>query len=83
MCVDCSCDNVGTLGSSQECEKLGGQCTCASNIVTRTCSACSYTYFGFDSAGCEGTMYIHVHAFLHMCECVHKLRAGIHTCILA
>ncbi|XP_062523104.1 uncharacterized protein LOC134197769 [Corticium candelabrum] len=51
--LNCSCDNIGTLGSSQECEKLGGQCTCASNIVTRTCPACDYTYFGFDSAGCE------------------------------
>ncbi|XP_062516001.1 laminin subunit beta-2-like [Corticium candelabrum] len=54
--LDCSCDNVGTLGSSQLCEKLGGQCNCASNIVTRTCSACDYTYFGFDSAGCEACM---------------------------
>ena len=53
--VDCDCTVTGTVNNSRECLTLGGQCLCASNIITRTCSACDYTYFGFDGDGCEGT----------------------------
>ena len=53
--VDCDCNITGTVNDSKECLTLGGQCLCASNIITRTCSACDYTYFGFDGDGCEGT----------------------------
>ena len=52
--VDCDCNVTGTVNDSKECLTLGGQCLCASEIITRTCSACDYTYFGFDGDGCEG-----------------------------
>ena len=52
--VDCDCNVTGTVNDSKECLTLGGQCLCASNIITRTCSVCDYTYFGFDGDGCEG-----------------------------
>ncbi|XP_062512008.1 laminin subunit beta-2-like [Corticium candelabrum] len=50
--LNCSC-NVET-SSSQLCEKLGGQCACAPNVVTQKCTTCNYTFFGFSAAGCEG-----------------------------
>ena len=52
--VDCDCD-IGTVNCSGMCAKLGGQCPCASNVVTRTCSVCDYTFFGVDCDGCEGS----------------------------
>ena len=53
--IDCGCAN-GTVNCSGVCAKLGGQCPCAPNVVTRTCSACDCTFFGVDCDGCEGTV---------------------------
>ena len=55
--VDCECAN-GTVNCSGVCAKLGGQCPCAPNVVTQTCSVCEYTFFGLDCDGCEGTYSI-------------------------
>ena len=52
--IDCDCNVTGTVNDSKDCEKIGGQCLCAFNVITRTCSVCDYTYFGFDGDGCEG-----------------------------
>ena len=51
--IDCGCAN-GTVNCSGVCAKLGGQCPCAPNVVTRTCSACNCMFFGVDCEGCEG-----------------------------
>jgi hypothetical protein len=50
--LDCDCGN-GTKNCSGLCDKLGGQCPCASNVTTRTCSVCEVSFFGLDCDGCD------------------------------
>ncbi|XP_062510326.1 laminin subunit beta-2-like, partial [Corticium candelabrum] len=80
--LSCSC-NVET-SSSQLCEKLGGQCTCAPNVVTRKCATCNYTFFGFSATGCEACNCHPVGSLSTLCNetgyCDCKGNAGGQRC---
>lgn len=58
----CNCSSVGS-NNHEECERNGGQCSCKSNVIGRTCDQCKPDYFNFTSGqGCQGetvNRYVH------------------------
>ncbi|XP_072569193.1 laminin subunit beta-1 isoform X1 [Paramormyrops kingsleyae] len=66
--LPCNCNLQGSL--STECEKVGGQCQCKSNVVGRQCDQCAPGTYGFGGPyGCTA------------CEC-HKSGSHSHQCDL-
>jgi len=49
--LECDCDLTGSL--SYECNPVGGQCECKSNVVGRRCDQCAPGTYGFGPNGCE------------------------------
>lgn len=49
--LECSCDPTGSL--STNCDILGGQCTCKTNVVGRRCDRCAPGTYGFGPSGCR------------------------------
>ncbi|XP_063779672.1 laminin subunit alpha-3 isoform X2 [Pseudophryne corroboree] len=43
--LPCKCHVEGATG--QDCNPMGGQCSCRPNIIGRTCSRCATGYYGF------------------------------------
>ena len=55
ICLGCGCDKYGTIGASRQCESLGGQCDCKTNVIGRACDQCvSGTYNISNENGCQG-----------------------------
>ncbi|KAK3579401.1 hypothetical protein CHS0354_029709 [Potamilus streckersoni] len=48
--LECDCDLTGSL--SFECDPVGGQCQCKSNVVGRRCDQCAPGTYGFGLNGC-------------------------------
>ena len=50
----CNCSSVGS-NNPEGCDRNGGQCSCKSNVIGRTCEQCRPDYFNFSSGhGCQG-----------------------------
>jgi len=50
-CVDCACDNTGSL--IQQCNPEDGQCPCKPGVTGQYCERCDETHWDFGLAGCK------------------------------
>ncbi|XP_068088985.1 usherin isoform X3 [Hyperolius riggenbachi] len=56
VCQPCNCNQEGTANKSQNCEKVGGQCSCKENVWGRQCDQCKdgfHNLKGSDPDGCQ------------------------------
>ncbi|XP_075060358.1 usherin [Mixophyes fleayi] len=56
VCLLCECNEEGTVNKSQNCEKLGGQCSCKVNVWGRQCHQCKGGFHNLqesDPLGCQ------------------------------
>ena len=42
---ECDCNTEGSL--DQNCDKIGGQCSCKDNVIGRQCTRCAPDFFGY------------------------------------
>ena len=45
-CQMCECEVLGTMGGSDICDKVSGQCPCKRNVEGRDCSQCAPQHYG-------------------------------------
>ncbi|XP_063775500.1 usherin [Pseudophryne corroboree] len=56
VCQLCDCADEGTVNKSQNCDKIGGQCSCKRNVRGRRCHQCKdgfYNLQGSNPDGCQ------------------------------
>ncbi|KAL5012460.1 hypothetical protein ScPMuIL_011011 [Solemya velum] len=46
-CKNCGCKQYGTLGNSQNCDPVDGQCPCKVSTMGRACDHCKEGYYNF------------------------------------
>eukprot|EP00051_Salpingoeca_urceolata_P007282 m.96311 g.96311 ORF g.96311 m.96311 type:complete len:1964 (-) comp15185_c0_seq1:166-6057(-) len=44
-CLECDCNTVGTVGGSNLCDKVTGQCPCLDSTTGRRCDQCAVGFF--------------------------------------
>ncbi|KAI5627197.1 laminin subunit alpha-5 isoform X1 [Silurus asotus] len=56
-CVECTCDDKGTLSGVGECHEESGECSCKPNVCSPACDTCDDGYFLLQKKnyfGCQG-----------------------------
>ncbi|XP_038046618.1 laminin subunit gamma-1-like isoform X2 [Patiria miniata] len=53
-CQPCDCDPIGSLGSTNFCDKVTGQCICKSNVEGSRCDTCKAGSYNLDTANPDG-----------------------------
>ncbi|KAK6176840.1 hypothetical protein SNE40_015066 [Patella caerulea] len=81
--LGCDCDLTGSV--SRECEQLGGQCQCKTNVVGRRCDQCAPGTYNFGPNGCTpcncndmGALDNFCNATSGQCLCMNNI--GSRTC---
>ncbi|XP_072016852.1 laminin subunit beta-2-like [Amphiura filiformis] len=59
-CQECQCSIVGSLGSTNFCDKSSGQCICKTNVMGDTCNMCKDGTYNLDVNNPDGCT---------VCEC--------------
>ncbi|XP_076344696.1 laminin subunit beta-1-like isoform X3 [Tachypleus tridentatus] len=49
--LKCDCNPIGSF--SEQCDQLGGQCQCKTNVIGRRCDRCATGTYGLDAKGCK------------------------------
>ncbi|XP_017266844.1 laminin subunit beta-1 [Kryptolebias marmoratus] len=72
----CQCDPQGSI--SGECEKVGGQCLCKTNVIGQHCDQCAPGTYGFGANGCtpcnchsDGSVSHQCEPVTGQCQCRH------------
>uniref|UniRef100_A0A8D2JD09 Laminin subunit alpha 3 n=1 Tax=Varanus komodoensis TaxID=61221 RepID=A0A8D2JD09_VARKO len=56
-CIECQCNEVGTLSGVRECQQVDGECYCKPNVCGGSCDTCEDGYYGLavnNYFGCQG-----------------------------
>ncbi|XP_022106047.1 laminin subunit beta-1-like isoform X2 [Acanthaster planci] len=53
-CQPCDCNSVGSLGSTNFCDKVSGQCICKANVEGSRCDTCKTGSYNLDAANPDG-----------------------------
>uniref|UniRef100_A0A8C4HFA9 Laminin, beta 2-like n=1 Tax=Dicentrarchus labrax TaxID=13489 RepID=A0A8C4HFA9_DICLA len=64
--LSCQCDPQGSL--SGECDRVGGQCHCKSNVMGRRCDQCAPGTYGFGVNGCTACDCHSEGSVSHQCD---------------
>ncbi|XP_068184392.1 laminin subunit beta-1 [Antennarius striatus] len=64
--LSCQCNPQGSL--SGECNKVGGQCQCKSNVIGRHCDQCAPGTYGFGVNGCTACNCHFEGSLSHQCD---------------
>ena len=76
-CQSCECDVLGTLGGSNVCDKITGQCPCKMNTEGKTCSQCVTQHYGLgEGEGDVGCLECDV-------ECNECIGPGPQNCLVS
>ncbi|KAM5165253.1 usherin [Mantella aurantiaca] len=54
VCQACDCNEEGTVSKSQDCEKVGGQCSCKTNVWGRQCDQCKDGFYKLQESNPDG-----------------------------
>ncbi|XP_077341211.1 usherin [Lithobates pipiens] len=54
VCQPCNCNEEGTVNKSQDCEKVGGQCSCKVNVWGRQCDQCKDGFYNLQESNPDG-----------------------------
>ncbi|KAM9316854.1 usherin [Gastrophryne carolinensis] len=54
VCRTCDCNEDGTVNKSQNCEKVGGQCHCRTNVWGRQCDQCKEGFYNLQRSNPDG-----------------------------
>ncbi|XP_077967518.1 usherin-like isoform X1 [Styela clava] len=61
VCLSCDCHAFGVVNGTMDCEKIGGQCKCKSQVLGRTCGVCNDGYYDLDVSNPEGCKLCQCH----------------------
>ena len=55
-CQPCSCNQAGTIGNSNSCDPITGNCVCKTNVEGATCASCKNLFYGLNEDEVDGCL---------------------------